>query len=283
MDCKLCPVECGADRAKRAGRCGVTGLTIAKYGLHPYEEPPISHAKGAGAVFFGGCGLRCVFCQNYEVSRAMRGKAVTPKELSAIFTEIEDMGADCIDLVTPDHVSDLVAEALSYRKPKVPVVYNSGGYAKLDALERIAPYVDIWLPDLKFCDPALSLRYTRRADYFEYASRAVAFMAKTPIVSEDGAMQKGIIVRHLVLPGCGSDSMKVLDFLKTVLPEDAPLSLMRQYTPMGDIAGFPELQRRVTAREYNRVLGYAEMLGFSTIYAQEKESASEFFVPIWDF
>ena len=134
MQCQLCPVGCGADRPARAGACGVKALTVAKYYLHPYEEPPISHKNGSGTVFFGGCSLKCVFCQNYEVSRAERGKAVSPKELADIFVKLEEMGADNINLVTPDHVSDLVAEALGYRKPAIPVVYNSSGYCRVEAL-----------------------------------------------------------------------------------------------------------------------------------------------------
>lgn len=284
MECRLCPVACGADRERKTGRCGVKGLTVAKYYLHPYEEPPISHKNGSGTVFFGGCSLRCVFCQNYELSRAERGKAVTPAELAEIFKELEDMGAENINLVTPDHVSRLVAEALSVYKPKVPVVYNSGGYAKKEALEEIAPYIDIWLPDLKFYSPALSKRYTGRADYFEYASKAVEFMAQKPIKFRgDGKMLSGILVRHLVLPACTSDSLKVLGFLKQALPENAPLSLMRQYTPMGDIADFPELNRPVTAREYGRVVDCALLLGFQNLYTQEKDSAQTAFIPAWDF
>lgn len=284
MECRLCPVMCGADRDKAPGRCGVRGLTVAKYYLHPFEEPPISHKNGSGTIFFGGCSLRCVFCQNYEVSRAKRGKAVTPTELSKIFEELEEMGADNINLVTPDHVSDIIAEALAYRKPKVPVVYNSSGYALLPALERIAPYIDVYLPDLKFCSPALSERYTGRRDYFERASEAVAFMAQKPVLyDESGKMLSGCIVRHLVLPMCTSDSLKVLDFLKGELPEEVPLSIMRQYTPMGDIEGFPELARPITAREYHRVLDYAESLGFATIFTQEKASAEKAFIPAWDF
>ena len=158
MECRLCPVQCGADREKTFGRCGVKGLTVAKYYLHPFEEPPISHKNGSGTVFFGGCSLRCVFCQNYEVSRAKRGKSVTPKELIKIFRELEEMGADNINLVTPDHVSDLIAEALALYRPSVPVVYNSSGYALVPALERIDPLIDVYLPDLKFCSPALSER-----------------------------------------------------------------------------------------------------------------------------
>ena len=178
MQCQLCPVGCGADRPARAGACGVKALTVAKYYLHPYEEPPISHKNGSGTVFFGGCSLKCVFCQNYEVSRAERGKAVSPKELADIFVKLEEMGADNINLVTPDHVSDLVAEALSYRKPAIPVVYNSSGYCRVEALEQIAPYIDIWLPDCKFVSPDLAARYTGRRDYFDYAARAIAYMAK---------------------------------------------------------------------------------------------------------
>ena len=284
MECRLCPVQCGADREKTFGRCGVKGLTVAKYYLHPFEEPPISHKNGSGTVFFGGCSLRCVFCQNYEVSRAKRGKSVTPKELIKIFRELEEMGADNINLVTPDHVSDLIAEALALYRPSVPVVYNSSGYALVPALERIDPLIDVYLPDLKFCSPALSERYTGRKDYFERASEAVAFMAKKPVsYDKTGKMLSGCIVRHLVLPMCTSDSLKVLDFLKGVLPGDVPLSLMRQYTPMGEIEGFPELARPITAREYRRVLDYAEALGFETVFTQEKESAKKAFIPSWDY
>lgn len=284
MECRRCPVNCGIDREKQKGRCGVQGLTVAKYYLHPFEEPPISHKNGSGTVFFGGCNLRCVFCQNYEVSRAARGKEITPKELAEIFRELEAMGADNVNLVTPDHVSFLIAEALSIYKPKIPIVYNSGGYSTVESLEEIAPYIDVWLPDVKFYSPELSGRYTGRRDYFQRAIEAVAFMAKKPIVwSDDQKLLSGILVRHLVLPMCVSDSVKVLEALRGILSEKAPLSLMRQYTPMGEIEGFPELQRRITSREYRRVLDYALSIGFENIYTQEKESAEKIFIPHWDF
>ena len=283
MQCTLCPVECGADREKRAGRCGVKGLSVAKYYLHPYEEPPISYLRGSGTVFFGGCSLKCAFCQNYEVSRALRGKELTPKELAEIFIQLENLGAENVNLVTPDHVSDLIAEALAYRKPNIPVVYNSGGYAKVGALERIAPYVDVWLPDVKFFSPALSARYTGREDYFRYASEAVAFMAQKKPAWAGGKMLSGILVRHLVMPACSSDSLRILDFLKETLPDGAPVSLMRQYTPMGEIANFPELNRKITAREYGRVVDYAQSLGFTNLYTQDKSSAETAFIPQWDF
>lgn len=283
MECRLCPVQCGADREKTAGRCGVKGLTVAKYYLHPFEEPPISYANGSGTVFFGGCSLRCVFCQNYELSRALRGKCVTPKELSEIFKTLENMGADNINLVTPDHVSMLVAEALSIYKPKIPVVYNSAGYCLTSALQEIDPYIDVYLPDFKFFSPEIAKRYTGREDYPSRAREAIAFMAKKPVAWRDGKLLTGILVRHLVLPMCASDSLRVLDFLKTALPENAPISLMRQYTPLGETADFPELQRKITAREYRRVVDYAIDLGFAAIYTQDKESADKTFVPQWDF
>lgn len=283
MQCNRCPLSCGADREKAAGVCGTKDLVIAKYYLHPYEEPPVSYKNGSGTVFFCGCSLKCVFCQNYELSRVERGKHVTPKELSDIFLELERAGAENINLVTPDHVAHLIAEALSLRKPNIPVVYNTGGYCKQETLELIAPYVDVWLPDLKFYSPELAERYTGRRDYFEYAARAVAYMAKKPLVWADGKLLSGVLVRHLVLPMASGDSLRVLDFLSEVLPSDAPLSLMCQYTPMGDIAGYPELGRRVTAREYRRVVDHALALGFGNIYTQQKESAQTLYIPQWDY
>ena len=278
--CTLCPVACGAQRNIKAGACGVKKITIAKYGLHAFEEPALSPGRKSGTVFFSGCSLRCVFCQNFEVSRARLGREVSPKELTDIFKELEDMGAENIDLVTGDHLSPYIAEALALYKPRVPVVFNSGGYCKVEALKELDPYIDVYLPDLKFYSPELSKRYTGREDYFEYASKAIEFMAKKPVLFENGQLKSGILVRHLILPCCGSDSLRVLDFLKSVLPGDAPLSLMRQYTPMGEIGGYPELQRTLTDREYKRVKDYAILLGFN-LYTQGKESADKAFIPDW--
>ncbi len=282
--CTLCPLSCGANREKIAGKCGVKGLTVAKYYLHPFEEPPISHKNGSGTVFFGGCSLRCAFCQNYELSRATRGKEISVQELCDIFRRLEDMGADNINLVTPDHVSHLICEAFSLYRPKIPIVYNSSGYCKRESLEQIAPYIDIWLPDLKFFSPELSLRYTGRKDYFTYASQAVAYMAQKPVIYDSaGKMLSGIIVRHLVLPMCASDSLALLTHLNGTLKKDVPLSIMRQYTPMGEASNFPELTRGVTAREYRRVVDYALSLGFDKLFTQGKESAQTAFIPTWDF
>ncbi len=284
MNCHLCPLDCGADRALAAGRCGTKSLTIAKAYLHPYEEPPISFRNGSGTIFFCGCNLKCVFCQNYQLSRAQRGKDITHTDLIEIIKRLENAGAENISFVTPDHVSRLLAETLDRYKPKIPVVYNTSGYCTVAALKEIDPYIDVYLPDLKFVSPMLSKRYTGREDYFKYASKALAFMAnKTVHFRKDGKMLSGILVRHLILPSCTSDSLKVLDYLKAILPDDAPVSLMRQYTPMGEIKDFPELNRKITAREYNRVLDYANMLDFKVLYTQERESADKCYIPKWEF
>ncbi len=283
-NCTLCPTACGANRAVGVGACGVRGLSIAKYYLHPFEEPCISFAKGSGTIFFCGCNLRCPFCQNYEVSRAMRGKAITPLELSQIFQELEGMGADNISLVTPSHLVPYIAEALSIYRPKIPVVYNSGSYEKVDTLRLIDPFIDIYLPDMKFYSPTLSKRYLGKEDYFDYASAAVAFMAQKPLVMrEDGKMLSGCIVRHLIMPLCVSDSKSVLRWFVRTLPKSTYLSLMSQYTPFGKIDAFPELNRRVTAREYDAVVQEAFALGIENLFLQERKSSEEKYIPTWDF
>ena len=283
-NCKLCPVECGADRIHGVGGCGASGLRIAKYYLHPFEEPPISYQKGSGTVFFGGCHLRCAFCQNYEVSRAERGKPVTPAMLADIFKELEDMGAENISLVTPSHLIAYLVQAFRIYKPKIPVVYNSGGYEKIDALKRIDEYIDIYLPDMKFYSSALSKRYLGKEDYFDVAADAIAFMAKKPLVMTDkGKMLSGCIVRHLIMPLCASDSKAIVKWFARELPKDTYLSLMSQYTPFGKIDGLPELSRKVTAREYDSVVDTAFSLGIDKLFIQERESSGEKYIPSWDF
>lgn len=235
MNCNLCPVGCGADRGKSQGYCGAKGIKIAKYYLHPYEEPCISFSKGSGCVFFCGCSLRCVFCQNYELSHNLRGKSISVNELADIFKRLEDMGADNINLVTPTHYVDKIAEAFSIYKPNIPVVYNTHGYEKLSTLEIVDTFTDIYLPDLKFLDPFLSKRYTGRENYSEYALPAIRHMAQKEYREDkSGKMLSGCIVRHLILPLAAYDSVKVAEFVAT-LPKDVRFSLMRQYTPYGEI------------------------------------------------
>ena len=284
INCKLCPVECGADRSVKAGACGVSGLRIAKYYLHPFEEPCISFEKGSGTIFFSGCNLRCAFCQNYEVSRAERGKEITPRELADIFQELEERGAENISLVTPSHIVPYLEKAFALYRPKIPVVYNTGAYEKVETLKRIDEFVDIYLPDMKFYSPALSKRYLGKEDYFDRASEAISFMAQKPLqMTEQGKMLSGMIVRHLVMPLCVSDSKAIVKWFARELPTSAYLSLMSQYTPFGNIQNYPELARRVTAREYDAVVQTALDLGIERLFLQRRDSAQKTYIPTWDF
>lgn len=283
MNCTQCPVSCGADRTLSKGYCGVSGVKLAKYYLHPFEEPPISFKNGSGCVFFCGCSLKCVFCQNYEVSRAVRGKDFTVKQLAEVFKRLEDMGADNINLVNPTHYVAHIAEAMSIYKPSVPVVYNTHGYEKMPTLEIADTFTDIYLPDLKFIDKTLSKRYTGRDDYAEYALPAIKFMAKKPLdMRGDGKMLSGCIVRHLILPLAAYDSVEIVKFIST-LPEGVYFSLMSQYTPFGDIKDFKELQRPITRREYNKVLAAVEEYGLKNVFLQDESSSGKDYIPNWDF
>lgn len=282
-NCRLCPVECGANRLEGAGACGVSELKIAKYYLHPFEEPCISFEKGSGTIFFCGCNLRCAFCQNYEVSRASRGKSVSPETLADIFMQLEDMGAENVSLVTPSHFIPYLVRAFSLYRPKIPVVYNTGSYEKTETLKRIDEYVDIYLPDMKFYSSALSKRYLGKEDYFDVASEAIAFMAQKPLVmTEQGKMLSGTIVRHLIMPLCVSDSKSIVRWFKT-LPDGTYLSLMSQYTPFGKIENFPELSRPITAREYRTVVDFAIESGIERLFVQERKSSGDKYIPEWDY
>lgn len=284
QNCKLCPVECGANRLTGVGACGVSGLKIAKYYAHPFEEPCISFEKGSGTIFFCGCNLRCAFCQNYEVSRAERGKTITPRELVDIFKTLEDSGVENISLVTPSHVVPYIAEAFALYRPNIPIVYNTGGYDKVETLKMLDEYIDIYLPDMKFYSSALSSRYLGKPDYFDVASEALAFMSQKPLkMTENGKMLSGLIVRHLVIPLCVSDSKAVLKWFARELPKHAYLSLMSQYTPFGKIENFPELSRPITAREYETVVKTAFDLGITNLFLQERKSSDTDYIPKWDF
>ncbi len=279
QECRLCPLECGADRQSAEGACGAkSALLVAKYGLHPYEEPCISFKNGSGTVFFSGCALRCAFCQNFELSRAKRGKEVTPEALADIFRELEERGAENINLVTASHFVPQLLQTFALYRPKIPVVYNTHSYEKLEALRALDKYIDVYLPDLKFVSPKIAERYTGKADYFEYASRAVAFMAGRAAEFEGGKMVRGCIVRHLVLPLCTDDSVAAVHWFAG-LHSPAYFSLMGQYTPCGDIGGLPELQRRITPREYKKVLNAALDAGIDNLFAQELNAADEAFIP----
>ena len=283
MNCTQCPIACGADRAVKAGACGVNGIRIAKYYLHPFEEPPVSFKNGSGCIFFCGCSLKCVFCQNYSLSRNTRGKDISVAQLAEIFKELEELGAENINLVNPTHYVGEIAKAFEIYRPNIPVVYNTHGYDTLESLKTADSFTDIYLPDLKFTDPHLARRYTSRADYAEYTLPAIRFMAEKQLkMTEDGKMLSGCIVRHLVLPLASYDSVNVVKFIST-LPESVYFSLMSQYTPFGKIENYKELQRKITKREYEKVLFAVEEYGLKNVFIQDYDSAEQTFIPDWDF
>ncbi|MDE7181450.1 MAG: radical SAM protein [Clostridia bacterium] len=283
MNCLSCPVACGADRKLNFGACGVKGVKIAKYYLHPFEEPPISFKNGSGCIFFCGCSLKCVFCQNFELSRNTRGKEISVEELADIFKELEASGAENINLVNPTHYLNEIAAAVKLYRPNIPIVWNTHGYETLESLKRADEFVDIYLPDLKFIDEALSSRYTARKDYAKYALPAIEFMAQKPLkMRADGKMLAGCIVRHLILPLAAYDSINIVKFVST-LPKDTYFSLMSQYTPFGEIEKYKELQRGITKREYERVLAAVQEYGLENVFLQDIQSATTNYIPQWDY
>ena len=285
MICNACPRKCGVDRSKKHGFCGAgESFVVARAAKHFWEEPPISGTNGSGAVFFSGCNLRCVFCQNFEVSRAKCGKEITDKRLTEIFDSLISEGAHNLNLVTATQYSERLSGILRAYHSPVPVVYNCGGYESLETLRRLEGLVDIYLPDLKFFDPERSLRYCGAADYFETASAAILEMRRQQPedVFEDGLMKKGLIIRHLVLPKNVNQSRRIFEWIKENLGAKTYISLMAQYTPCGKLESFPELQRKITRREYEKAVCFLEDLGFENVFLQELDSAAEQFIPAFD-
>lgn len=286
-ECVLCPRKCRADReCGQVGYCGVPAeLKIARAGLHLWEEPCLSGKRGAGAVFFSGCNLRCGYCQNYDVSHAAKGYAVSDGELYDIFARLVSIGAENIDLVTPDHYTDRLIPILKKFKEKfsLPIVWNSGGYASAETLRRLSGLVDIYLPDFKYADSALAGKFSGAPDYPEVAQAALTEMFSQVgrvRLNENGKMLSGLIVRHLVLPGYRQQSMEALRRLASFLPvKEIYLSLMSQYTP-AFASHLPEknMRRKVTAFEYQTVLDAADELGFEG-YSQKRSSAERVYTP----
>ena len=288
--CTLCPRQCLADRKKGKGFCGADSkVRIARVGLHEWEEPCISYGKGSGTVFFSGCSLKCVFCQNHEISSGLRGRDVSPEELAEIFLRVRDMGAVNLNLVNPTHYSSDIIKALKKVKDKlgIPVVYNTGGYDRADTLHAFSGLVDIYLPDIKYFSSGYSAKYSGAKDYSEVAFRAVREMFAQvgyPQFDVQGYMKKGVLIRHLVLPGLYRDSMKILDELaKEYDTEKLYISIMRQYFPTHRAFEYPEISRKLTTLEYNKVVEHAKSLGIVNGYTQEKSSAKEEYVPDFDF
>lgn len=286
MNCTLCPRNCGAERTAEAGAgfCGMpAGLRVARAALHPWEEPPVSGTRGAGTVFFSGCTLRCCYCQNGSISAGGWGKDITPRRLREIFQELIAQGAHNIELVTPTHFLPWILPALE-PKLSVPVVYNCGGYEKTETLRQLEGLVDVYLPDLKYSDGVLAQSLSGAADYFPVACDAIREMFRQtgrPVYDENGLMRRGVIVRHMVLPGYPENTRRVLDWLAAEFaPGDVVVSLMSQYTPPQGMTG--RLARRVTAAEYRAAVSYMRSCGIEDGFVQERTSAAEAYTPPFD-
>ena len=287
--CTLCPRACGADRTCTRGLCGGgPQLRAARAALHFWEEPCISGTRGSGTVFFSGCTLQCCYCQNYRISAENFGKELTVPQLRDIFLRLQEEGAHNINLVTATHYLPWVLEALALARPQlaIPIVYNTGGYETPETIAALDGVADIWLTDLKYCSPELSSEYSHAPDYFAVASEAARQMcaqAGPPVFDREGILQKGVIVRHLALPGALADTRAVLDFMARELPKEGFLmSLMSQYTPFYKAFEHKSLSRRISTYEYRQAVNYAVDLGLCQGFMQEKSSAKEEYTPPFD-
>lgn len=283
MKCSVCPRECNAERKSEYGLCGVgESFKIARAAPHFWEEPCISGTRGSGTVFFSGCNLGCVYCQNYEVSHRAFGKEVSEKELMKIFDLLIEKGVHNLNLVTPTHYAPMLAKVLKEYQSPVPVVYNSSGYEKTETLKMLEGLIDIYLPDIKYFDSAPALKYSGAENYFELASAAVLEMFRqvgSIKTDENCIAQSGIIIRHMVLPGNISQAVKVFSWVSENLPPETYISVMRQYTPFGKAKEMPPINRKLSAREYAIVKDKILSLGFENCFFQSKESSTEEFIP----
>lgn len=285
--CNACPRKCNVERnigEFSRGFCKMPyNAVLARASLHLWEEPVISGERGTGAIFFSGCNLRCVFCQNFEISHENFGKQVSKSEFIDIVKRLENQGAHTINLVNPTHFVPFIKEALSEYKPSVPVVYNTGGYDDVESIRSLQGLIDVYLPDLKYFDSDVSKKYSNAENYFEKASKAVLEMQRQvgKSVIKDGIMQKGMIIRQLVLPKNTDQSIKILRWIKDNLPIDTYISLMSQYVPYVKTE-YKELNRRIVTAEYQKVIDEFERLGFENGFMQERSSAQTDFIPKFD-
>lgn len=286
MVCDICPRECKVERSVNRGVCGMPeGFVVARAAKHMWEEPCISGTKGSGTVFFSGCSLRCVFCQNYSISTEGFGKEISDSQLMNIFDSLIESGVHNINLVNPTHYAARLEKVLREYNSPVPVVYNSGGYEKVETLKRLEGLIDIYLPDLKYINDEKSKKYSGAPDYFRFASQAIKEMIRqtgSAVFDEEGIMKKGTVIRHLILPKNTNQSIEIINWLKDNVPNDTYISLMSQYTPIKQNESYPELNRRITPREYAKVLDYLLDSGFENIFAQEALSADEAYIPDFD-
>ncbi|PWH15300.1 MAG: radical SAM protein [Ardenticatenia bacterium] len=287
--CTLCPRQCGVDRHAARGYCGAgAAVRVAKAFRHPWEEPCLSGERGSGTVFFTGCNLRCLYCQNYPISHQGVGKEISVARLSAIFLELEAQGAHNINLVTPTpYVPHIVQAIQAARREglRIPIVYNTGGYERVETLRQLEGWVDVYLPDLKYCDARLSARWSGAPDYFTYATAAIQEMWRQvgePVFDAHGMLRRGLMIRHLTLPGALEDSQRVVDWVLDNLPRGVYLNLMAQYTPLGRAPEYPELATRVPREQYEALVAYALERGLECGFIQEMDSASPEYVPAFD-
>lgn len=280
MLCNLCPNGCNADRSKTTGFClADDNVRVSYHGLHEWEEPCISGPHGSGAIFFSGCTMRCVFCQNAKISRKADGKALTAKELSGLFA-LYDEKADNINLVSGTQYADKIIDAFKIYRPEKPVIWNTSGYETLPVIRALSPYVSVWLPDLKYVDSALSKRLSGKSDYFKYAFEAISLMTElqSKIVFSNGLIKKGVIVRHLIIPSHIQNTLDVVKVFSENFKDKALFSLMAQYVPCG-VENFKDIDRKITALEYKRALNALDEYGITNGYIQELSSADTDFIP----
>ncbi|MBE6828542.1 MAG: 4Fe-4S cluster-binding domain-containing protein [Ruminococcaceae bacterium] len=286
--CYSCPRKCGVLRQENINSDGFCKMpynaVIARAALHFYEEPPICSENGSGAIFFSGCSLRCMFCQNFEISSKNYGKAVSKDRFIEIMKELESKGADNINLVNPSHFIPFIKDCLTQYKPKIPVVYNSGGYDRAESIRELDGLIDIYLPDFKYISNELSLKYSGCKDYVGAVTTAIPEMFRQTgeSVIENGLMKRGLIIRHLVLPANVPNSLGVLNWISENMPKSTYISLMSQYTPCGRTYKYKELNRRVMTAEYQKVVDEFLRLGFTNGFMQQRNSADEQFIPEFD-
>ncbi|MDE7454324.1 MAG: radical SAM protein [Clostridia bacterium] len=286
MKCTLCPRNCSVDRAQQLGVCQTDNMLLSRVAKHFWEEPCISGEAGSGAIFFAGCNLHCRFCQNYDISVKPHGVAVDEKQLADIMLYLQDAGVANINLVTPSHFVNRVRTALTKVKPqlRIPVVYNTSSYEKVDAIRSLEGLIDVYLPDLKFCDKSVSRRYAGAEDYFETATKAIAEMRRqqpNDVFDESGYIRKGVILRHLVLPSNVEDSKRILDFVAS-FDKSLYVSVMSQYFVARQDELCPELNRKLYKHEYQSVVQYFYNLGLTNGYTQDFSSATRDYLPNFD-
>lgn len=289
--CTLCPRNCNVDRASSSlGFCNATDkVKIARASLHFWEEPCISGTKGSGTVFFSNCNLKCVFCQNHKISHGGFGKEISIEKLSSIFLNLQDRGAHNINLVTPTHYAFQIIKALDLAKKNglsIPILYNSNGYEKESTIESLKGYIDVYLPDFKYFNDKYAIKYSNCKNYFKYASSSIEKMymqVGAPSFDSSGLIKKGVIIRHLMLPGLLFDSKKIVDYIYSKFKDNVYLSIMNQYTPIDSLTNkYPEINKTLNPKHYKSFINYCRELGIKNAFIQDSESSSEKFIPDFD-